>query len=140
MPDIRWWCSLPGAEAKATLGTVPMGLYDTLDHYFPHPIKLPPPSHPVLPYPTMSPSPHSFRQSPPPPSNSYHSAPPNPSPLFLYHMFPILPPPPPLRLRLASRLPDTIGDSEPSLAACPTASQLTKIYLVTIFVNFYLVT
>ena len=43
MPNIRWWCSLPGAEAKSTIGAVPMGLYATLNHYVSHLITLPPP-------------------------------------------------------------------------------------------------
>ena len=64
MPDIMWWYYLPRAQDKATLGTSPMGLDATLDHYVSHPITFDPPSHPVLLSPSMSPSPHRLRRSP----------------------------------------------------------------------------
>ena len=95
MPNIRWWYSLPVAEAKATTVSVPMGLDATLGHYVSHPIILYPPSHPVLPSPTLSPSPHRLQRSPPPPSKLYPPAPPNtlfkrnhvPSPILLARAF-----------------------------------------------------
>ena len=71
MPNIRWWCTLTTAEAKGTLGAIPMGLDATLDHYFYHPIILYPPSHPVHPSQTIPPSPQRLRRSPLPPSNLF---------------------------------------------------------------------
>ena len=95
IPNIMWWCYLPGAEAKSTLGTIPMGLYATLDHYVSHPITFSPPSQPVHPSPTLPPSPHRLCRSPPPPSKLYPPAPPNtllirthePSHIFLSRSF-----------------------------------------------------
>ena len=91
MTNIRWWCSVPGSQAKDTLSSIPMGLYATLDHYVLHPITIYPPSRPVHLTPTMSPSSHRLRRSPPPPSKSYPPVPPNtlfrrahvPSPILL---------------------------------------------------------
>ena len=68
MPNTRWSYYLPGAEAKATLGAIPMGLDATFYHYAFHPIKIYPPYHPVLPSKTMPPSPHRPCLYPPPPS------------------------------------------------------------------------
>ena len=107
IPNIMWWCSLPGAESKAALGAVSMGLDATLDHYFSHPITHSLPSHPVISSPTMSSSPHRLLQSPPLPSKSYPTYPPKPlyrrthgpSLIFLSRTFLI---PPPIRLPFGS--------------------------------------
>ena len=95
MPNIRWWCSLPGAAAKATTCDVHMGLDATLVHYVSHPITLYPPSHPVLLSTTLSLSTHRLCRSPPRPSKSDPHSPPNtlfrrthgPSPILLYRTF-----------------------------------------------------
>ena len=100
IPNIRWWFSLPGALSKATLGAVPISLYATLGHYVFHPITLSPPSQPVQPYSTLSPSPHRLRRSHPPPLKSYPPAPNNPlfiiihgpSPIFLARAFLLITP------------------------------------------------
>ena len=91
MSNISWWYSLPVPEVRAILGAVPMGLGSTLDHYVSQPITFYPPSHPVIPYPNMSPSPHRLLRYPPPTLKSYNPAPPSllfirtlgPSPIFL---------------------------------------------------------
>ena len=69
---------LTWTRAKATLGAVLMRLDATLDHYVSNPITLYPPSHPVLPSPTMSPSPYKMHRYPPPTLKSYPPDPPNP--------------------------------------------------------------
>ena len=93
---VVWWCSSPRTEAIGTLDSVPLILGANF---------------PILNNPPWYPGP------PPPLQYSARSLPPLPRPRIHSLLLLI----PPLRLHVALDSPATIGDSEPSLAACLSA-------------------